>query len=256
MTTPFPRTSATPFRSGFTMPEILVVLLLFSIILLAAHKVFFSQARMVQQSVESVMVNDQFRKILFFMGKDVREANQILHPPLVRLKEVAGLTTKSGVVLHLLQQQINPGIKPSGSTTQVARTQEVLYRLEPIKADDDDDTAPAVAVPRFRLVRIERAKEAQANAVEQKMEVTDMVRDLVIYRTERKPMINQNVESPDGALLDPITPRNNGTGYAVVHIRTILERDRRRTATIDREVYGVSLATCFTMRGKGLFPNP
>jgi len=242
--------------SALTMPELLVVVLLFTIILFATYRVFFSQTRMVQQSIESVLVNDQFRKVLFYMGKDVREASLILHPPMVRPEEVVGLTTKTGVVLHLVRQEVDPSIKPSATGLPVARNQEIIYRLEPFLATNDDDSAPAQAEPRFRLVRLERVKEAQANTVEQRMEVTDMVRDLVIYRTLRKPMINQNIEGADGFILDPVTPRNNGTGYGVVHVRTILERDRRRTATIEREVYGVSLSTCFSMRGKAMWKNP
>ncbi len=243
------------FRSGLTLPEFLVVVLLFTIILFATYKVFFSQTRMVQQSVESVMVNDQFRKVLFYMGKDVREASLIQFPPMVRPEDVAGLTTKTGVVLQLIRQEIDPSIKPNATGMQIARTQEIVYKLEPIGATNDDDAGPPSSNPRFRLVRLERVKEAEANTVEQRMEVTDMVRDLVIYRTIRKPMINQTIDGEDGFVLDPVTPRNNGTGYGVVHIRTILERDRRRTATIEREVYGVSLATSFSMRGKALWKN-
>lgn len=238
-----------------TLPEFLVVMLLFTIILFGSYKVFYSQTRMVQQSVESVMVNDQFRKVLFYMGKDVREASMILHPPMVRLEEVAGLTTKTGVVLHLVKQEIDPGLKPGGDAPHVARTQEILYRLEP-HVPEGEDNASAQEFPRFRLFRIERLKETQANTVEQKMEVTDTVRDLVIYRTLRKPMTNQSIDGSDGTVLEPLPSRTNGTGYGVVHIRTILERDRRRTATIEREVYGVSLATSFAMRGRGLWKNP
>ena len=237
--------------SGFSFIEMLVVLLLFSIILYVSYMVFFSQAKAVQQSVDSIKVNDQFRKIQFYIGKDIREANMVDVPKPVPLDKAPKLTTTIGTILRILKQEIDPTIKPVAPSGNVLRKRLIEYQLEPRNPQAGESAEEG---PRYRLVRIERLQEKPGETVEQRTEITDAVRDLVIFRTIRKPMVASNIGDKGDKLLEALPSSLAGTGYNLLHLKVVLERER--TNRVQSEVYGIALTTSFAIRGKGVFPNP
>ncbi len=100
-------------KRGFSLAEAMVVFVLLAIILMAVYKIFFSQAKMVAQSMEYLKVNDHFRKIQAYLGNDIREATYIAYPNPVTLDEAANLTTPKAPcpVLRLVKQVVDPSAK-------------------------------------------------------------------------------------------------------------------------------------------------
>jgi len=245
------------YTPGFTLPEVLIVLGLISVILLVAYKVFFSQAKLVSQSVEFMRVNDDFRRILLYLGNDIREANFILKPAPIRAEDATNAQTPAGggEVLRLVKQEIDPTVKFSGSLPakwnasdtwdQVVRTREVFYTLERIKAKE----GPLKNIPRYKLIRTEYLQDANESGAREKqvLEITDTVREFTVFRTQRKPMKALNVSKIKERILAPMPSYEAGTGGDLVHLKITLER--KRTAETGT-VYDITLGTSFYKRGK------
>jgi len=240
----------------------MIVFLLVTVILWGVYKIFFSQAKMVAQSMEYMKVNDNFRRILAHLGNDIREATQILFPNPVKLEEAGTLTTPKAPckVLQLIKQEIDPSLKfeetmtssPLATDTfgQIIRVREIFYELEPYKNAEDEESS--TVVPRYRLVRLEYLKEKNKpnTILMQKNEIAETVRDFVLYRTVRKPMKALDIKDASERLLDPIPSYDAGTGNSVIHLKISLERMKAKGKG---DAYEISLTTSFYKRGKEVF---
>lgn len=250
-------------KYGFTLIEIFVVFGLLIFLLMAVYKIFFSQAKMVSVSMETMKVNDHFRRIQVFIGNDIREATWIAFPTPVRLDETPNLVTPKPpcVVLRVVKQEVDPFSKfsdpPSANPVatdtfgQVVRVREIMYELRPLKKDTPGSPPPPPG-SLMKLVRTELIKEKDSSRkpLEQELEITDTVRDFILFRTLRKPMQPQDIAKPDDVLLEPLASHNAGTGNDVVHLRVTLERKRDKTPG---DVYEISMTTSFYKRGKEVF---
>lgn len=246
-------------KMAFTIVEMLVVLTLMVFILIIAYKVFFSQARMVAQSMEFMKVNDHFRRIVAFLGNDIREATTIVSPRPVKGEEALNQQTPAagGEVLRIVKQEIDPSVKfstggPSSNWTatgtfeQVVRVRDIVYTLE------KNPNPLAKMVPRFKLIRTEYVEDKSEPGVKMKqsVEITDALREFTVFRTLRKPMKALNISSLKDRMLLPVASPEAGTGNDLVHFRITLERQRINE---QGEAYEISLNTSFYKRGKEVF---
>jgi prepilin-type N-terminal cleavage/methylation domain-containing protein len=236
-------------KNGFTLIETLIAISISTLILFFAYRIFFSQTRMVTQSIEYMQVNDGFRKVLSFMGDDIRESTTILKPVPVFNDKVIELATRPGVVMHLQSSELDPRIpfdSPFGG--QIALRRQVIYELEKI------ENSESPAVPRYRLIRTAIIEEKPGQKQTQRQVLVDSVRDLVIYRTVRKPFKPANISSIDDRLVLPQPLSISGTGNSLVHLKMVVERPRKDYET--GQVYNISMNTSFYKRGKEIFTNP
>ncbi len=236
-------------RRAFTFVEALIAVAISAVILLFAYRVFFSQTEMVSRSIEFLHVNEGFRKIITFMGDDIREATTILKPTPIFSDKVDGLVTKPGVILHLQSSELDPQIafnSPFGG--QVATRRQIVYELEKIP-DPESQT-----IPRFRLVRTATIEEKPGQKNSQRQILVDNIRDMIVYRTVRKPFKPANISSGKDLLLLPQPLNQSGTGNSLVHLKMVIERTRKETDT--GQVYNISMNTSFYKRGKEIFINP
>lgn len=234
-------------RTGMTIPEVLIVLLLMSVIIFVAYKVFFSQAKMVQQSVEFMQVNDSFRKITMFLGNDIRESTQIILPLPIKAEDAGKQVTVPGVVLQMLKQEMDPTLKPHATLGQIGLLREIIYELE------NNPNPMAKTIPRYRLIRTEIISDRTGEKQKQRHEIVDNIREFVVFRTIRKPMKPQNVDKIDDRILELIPAHETGHGNSLIHLRVTLERTRTKDAG---DVYQISMATSFYKRGKEVFLHP
>ena len=72
-------------KYGFTLVEVLIVVTLLALILYFVYQIFFSQTRVVTQTIDTLQANEGFRRVLAFVGDDVREATRIVKPTPVKL---------------------------------------------------------------------------------------------------------------------------------------------------------------------------
>ncbi len=234
---------------GFTLVEVLIAIVITTMILFFAYRVFFSQTRMVTQSIEFMQVNDGFRKILAFMGDDVRESTTILKPVPVMTDKVISLATKPGVVLHLQSSELDPQIpfdSPLGG--QISLRRQVVYELEKIQNPESQ------TIPRYRLIRTATVEEKPGQKTTQRQVLVDNVRDLVIYRTVRKPFKPSNISGKEDHLVLSQPLSVSGTGNNLIHLKMVIERARKDDEV--GQVYNIAMTTSFYKRGKEIFKNP
>ncbi len=235
--------------AGFTMVEVLIAIVITTMILFFAYRVFFSQTRMVTQSIEFMQVNEGFRKVLAFMGDDIRESTTILKPVPIFQDKASELKTTAGVILQLQSSELNPQIpfdSPLGGQVSVRRT--VTYELEKLPQEKPDSPL------RYRLVRNAVVEEKPGHGSKQKQILVDNVRDFIVYRTVRKPFKPSNVSGKGDRLVLPQPLSVSGTGNSLVHLKMVVERPRKGFETGD--VYSINMATSFYKRGKEIFKNP
>ncbi|MDN5278207.1 MAG: hypothetical protein PWR01_2172 [Clostridiales bacterium] len=236
-------------RNAFSLIELLIAISVTMLIVFFAYKIFFSQTEVVTKSIEFMQVNDSFRKVMTFMGDDIREATSIIKPVPVFTDKAESLTTQTGVVLKLQTSELDPTIpfdSPLGG--QVALRREITYELEKIPNPDSQ------TVPRFRLIRTSVIEEKPGQKVTQRQVLVDNIRDLIIYRTVRKPFKPSNINGPRDRIAVARPLYESGTGNSLVHLKMVLERDRKDTEL--GEVYNIDLHTSFYKRGKEIFKNP
>lgn len=235
--------------TGFTMVEVLIAVGISTMILFFAYRVFFSQTRMVTQSIEFMQVNEGFRKVLAFMGDDIRESTTVLKPVPVFVEKVPELTTRPGVVLQLQSSELNPQIpfdSPLGGQVSVRRL--VTYELE--KLPEESSHAGA----RYRLIRTAVVEEKPGQGSKQRQVLVDNVKDFIVYRTVRKPFKPANLSGKDDRLVLPQPLSVSGTGNSLVHLKMVVERPRKAFEL--GEVYSIDMTTSFYKRGKEIFKNP
>lgn len=231
------------------MVEVLIAVGISTMILFFAYRVFFSQTRMVTQSIEFMQVNEGFRKVLAFMGDDIRESTTILKPVPVFLEKVPELTTQPGVVLQLQSSELNPQIpfdSPLGGQVSVRRL--VTYELEKLPEENSQ------AGVRYRLIRTAVVEEKPGQGSKQRQVLVDNVKDFIVYRTVRKPFKPANVGGMDDRLVLSQPLSVSGTGNSLVHLKMVVERPRKAFEL--GEVYNINMTTSFYKRGKEIFKNP
>ncbi len=235
-------------KTGFTMVEMLIAVFVMTLIIYFAYRIFFSQAEVVTKSIEFMQVNDSFRKVMTFMGNDIREATSILEPVPVFGEKVAGLITQTGVILKVVSTELDPAIafdSPLGG--QVSARREIVYNLEKIPNPESK------SIPRFKLIRTATIEEKSGKKTVQRQEIVDNIRDLIVYRIVRKPFKPSNVSGAGDRIVLPRPIYESGTGNDLVHLNMVIERDRKDYEV--GQVYNINLNTCFYKRGKEIFVN-
>lgn len=243
------RARNTRTAGGFTFVEALIALAVSTMILLFAYRIFFSQTEVVTKSLEFLHVNEGFRKVVTFMGDDIREATTILQPVPIFASNIASLTTKPGVILQVQSSALDPQIpfnSPLGG--QISMKRLIVYELEKIEGPESQ------TIPRYRLVRTASIEEKPGQKNTQRQVLVDNVREMVVFRTARKPFKPANIGAAKDRLLLPVALSESGTGNSLVHVKMVLERTRKETET--GQVYNVSMNTSFYKRGKEIFTNP
>lgn len=234
-------------EAGLSLVELLIVLFLVSAILIFTYRIFFSQARVITQSIEFMQVNENFRRITTYLGKDIREANQIVNPFPIHVEENKNVVTLPGIVLRLFRFQIDPSLPHNSPQGQKEFIHEIIYELIP----DNNPLAPTI--PRFKLVRTEYVQEKPGERTVQRTELAENIRDFMLFRNIRKPPTARNLDSIDDRIVQHGPAHRNGLGNSLIHMRVTLERTRENEIG---EVYQIAMSSSFYKRGKEVFDNP
>lgn len=229
-----------------SLVEVLVVALIASAILFIAYKVFFTQARLVEDSMEYLKVNEHFRKITAHLNNDIREANRIVMPRPIPHEDSFIRPTRIGPVVHLFKQVLDPQIKPTAEGQEM-QTVEVIYELAEHPRQDKK-------APRFILTRHEITRKGKAIVSRTRSTLSDALAAFVAWSSVKKPPVPRSINGPGDTMLGHLPSYQNGTGPDLVHVTITVERLRR--SPVQQEVYDISLTTSICRRGKEVFPNP
>ena len=246
-------------KTGFTLVEILVVVTLLIFILVFAYQIFFSQTRAVTQTIDALQTNEGLRRVLSFVGDDVRESTRIVKPTPIMLEEVPSVVTTTGSIMILQSSEIDPRIKfdsPLGG--QISQITTIEYELEPMNSSKDnengsrDNSGPV----RFRLIRNATIEEKNGEKNRQRQVIADNIREFMVYRTVRQPFKANNVDSVNDKIIQEVPISEAGTGNSLIHLKMVIERNRKENERDKDKVYTVTMNTSFYKRGKEIFLHP
>lgn len=245
-------------KIGFTLVEILVVVTLLIFILVFAYQIFFSQTRAVTQTIDALQTNEGLRRVLSFVGDDVRESTRIVKPTPIMLEEVPSVVTTTGSIMILQSSEIDPRIKfdsPLGG--QISQITTIEYELEPMNSSKENNGSADNSGPvRFRLIRNATIEEKNGEKNRQRQVIADNIREFMIFRTVRQPFKANNVESENDKIIQEVPISEAGTGNSLIHLKMVIERNRKENERDKDKVYTVTMNTSFYKRGKEIFLHP
>ncbi|MBR4569639.1 MAG: hypothetical protein IKO19_03120 [Candidatus Riflebacteria bacterium] len=245
-------------KIGFTLVEILVVVTLLIFILVFAYQIFFSQTRAVTQTIDALQTNEGLRRVLSFVGDDVRESTRIVKPTPIMLEEVPSVVTTTGSIMILQSSEIDPRIKfdsPLGG--QISQITTIEYELEPMNSSKENNGSTDNSGPvRFRLIRNATIEEKNGEKNRQRQVIADNIREFMIFRTVRQPFKANNVESENDKIIQEVPISEAGTGNSLIHLKMVIERNRKENERDKDKVYTVTMNTSFYKRGKEIFLHP
>lgn len=248
-------------KSGFTLVELLIVITILVFILYFAYQIFFSQTRAVTQTIDVLQTNEGFRRVMSFMGDDIREATRIVKPTPIMPEEADSLKTTLGSILIVQSSEIDPKIAFDSSLGgQIAQITTIEYELEVMGTASNDGGAVEEAdkdMPlRYRLIRNACIEEKNGEKSRQRQVMADNIREFIVYRTVRKPFKPANVGSKNDRIIQHVPLSEAGTGNSLIHLKMIIERQRNSGEKTKDEVYTISMNTSFYKRGKEIFLHP
>lgn len=245
-------------RFAFTIVETVMVALIMCFILGFAYKIFFSQTRAVTQTIDALQTNEGFRRVLAFMGDDIREATRIVKPTPVTLDQVSSIETTTGSIMIVQSSEIDPKIpfdSPLGG--QISQISTIEYELEPMSKPSENGQPSSDDGPvRYRLVRNAHVEEKNGEQSRQRQVIADNIKELIIYRTVRKPFKAANIESSSDKLIEQIPLSEAGTGNSLIHVKMVIERHRNENEKDRKNIYTITMNTSFYKRGKEIFLHP
>ena len=246
-------------KPGFTLVEILVVVTLLIFILYFAYQIFFSQTRAVTQTIDALQTNEGLRRVLAFVGDDVRESTRIVKPTPIKLEEVSSVVTTTGSIMILQSSEIDPRIKfdsPLGG--QISQITTIEYELEPMNSskENEGDSSTNSGPVRFRLIRNATIEEKNGEKNRQRQVIADNIREFMVFRTVRLPFKPNNVEAVDDKIIQEIPISEAGTGNSLIHLKMVIERHRKENERNKDNIYTVTMNTSFYKRGKEIFLHP
>jgi type II secretory pathway pseudopilin PulG len=242
-------------KTGFTLVEILIVVALLIFILYFAYQIFFSQTRAVTQTIDALQTNEGLRRVLAFVGDDVRESTRIVKPTPIKLEDVPSVVTTTGSIMILQSSEVDPRIKfdsPLGG--QISQITTIEYELEPMNSSKEgaDNSGPA----RFRLIRNATIEEKNGEKNRQRQVIADNIKEFMVFRTVRQPFKPNNVDSMNDKIIQEVPISEAGTGNSLIHLKMVIERNRKENERNKDKVYTVTMNTSFYKRGKEIFLHP
>ena len=242
-------------KTGFTLVEILIVVTLLIFILYFAYQIFFSQTRAVTQTIDALQTNEGLRRVLAFVGDDVRESTRIVKPTPIKLEDVPSVVTTTGNIMILQSSEVDQRIKfdsPLGG--QISQITTIEYELEPMNSSKEgaDNSGPA----RFRLIRNATIEEKNGEKNRQRQVIADNIKEFMVFRTVRQPFKPNNVDSMNDKIIQEVPISEAGTGNSLIHLKMVIERNRKENERNKDKVYTVTMNTSFYKRGKEIFLHP
>lgn len=225
-------------KKAVTFIEVMIVIGLFNILMLAAYKLFFSEIKTIKTSLEHIGVNESARKFFTFFGNDVRNANWVDFPKMIKRDEVGKLKPiTEGKVCVLRRQVMNFEIKPPQADFLCEEV--ITYTLKK-NANGSSDL--------YRHVKSDLPGQPPRDFEKKLCE--DIV-EMIVFTTTKKPVILEKSLSV-GTLKKHIKYEpyeSNGTGPYLVHAYTAFTRKSGKPE-IDAKSAPVKITTCFAVRGK------
>lgn len=230
-------------KKAVTLVEVIFVIALFSILMIAAYRLFFAEVRTIKTALEHIGVNESARKFFAYLGNDIRNSNWVDYPKTVQRQVATKLKPISeGKVCVLRRQVLDLDIKPPQG--DFICEEIVTYTLK--KADDGTSDL-------YRHV-VSNLPHELPRDYEKK--ICDGIVDMMVFTTTRKPItISKSIGGTTLSSQMNYEPYElDGTGPYLVHVYASFARKGAKTK--DAESAPIKINTCFAIRGKfnGIHP--
>ncbi len=224
-------------RRAVTLVEVMIALGLFVLLMFAAYRLFFAEVKSIKTALEHIGVNESARRLFAHLGNDIRNSNWVDYPLQTNRQTVESLMAiNEGKVCVLRRQVFDFSARPPDPG--FIREEIIEYYLK--KADDGTSDL-------YRRVKTDLQDAAQK---EYERKVCDGVREMLVYTTNRKPVILSGAAAIlPGKNLYSFEPYDlDGTGPYLLHARVSLVRkgeDRE-----NKESTAFTVRSCFNIRGR------
>ena len=219
-------------KRGITLFEVMIATALFSLLMLAAYRLFFSEVRAIRIALEQVGVNESARRFFMNFGNDVRNANWVIYPEKTHRETVPSLISISeGTVCIIKRQKFDFEVKPPDPAFLLEETIE--YELR----EAGDGTSDL-----YRIVKSEFSGELRS--YEQK--ISDGIIEMQVHLTIRKPVRFTSFASnlPFKNLLNYEPYDLDGHGPYLLHVKASFASKGAS------EIVAHTMQTSFALRGK------
>lgn len=224
-------------RRAVTLVEVMIAMGLFVLLMFAAYRLFFAEVKSIKTALEHIGVNESARRLFANLGNDVRNSNWVDYPQQTNRQTVEALMpVNEGKVCVLRRQVFDFSVKPPDPA--FIREEIIEYYLK----QTDDGSSDL-----YRKVKTDLVNAVQG---EYERKVCDGVRDMLVYTTNRKPiMLSGAAAILPGKDLYSFEPYElDGTGPYLLHARVSLVRkgeDREGSDSI-----AFTVRSCFNVRGR------
>lgn len=233
-------------KSAITLIEVVIAAGLFSLLMLAAYRLFFAEIRSISTALSHIGVNENARRFFAHFGNDIRNANWVEYPDKLTREVVDVLMPiDEGKVCVLKRQVFDFKIKPPD--TAFLKTEKTTYFLK--KANDGTSDL-------FKKVEsnIPNMGGGVSNREFEK-KICGGIKSLLLYISNRKPVTITKFSGlkPFKSLIAYEPYSLNGRGPYLVHVKAVFIRKGRK----GKEERGAhQLETCFSVRGRlnGIHP--
>ncbi len=224
-------------RRAVTLVEVMIATGLFVLLMLAAYRLFFAEVKSIKTALEHIGVNESARRLFSHLGNDIRNSNWVDYPQQTNRQTVEALmAVNEGKVCVLRRQIFDFSVKPPDPA--FIREEIIEYYLKKV----EDGTSDL-----YRKVKTDLPGAAQG---EYERKVCDGVREILIYTTNRKPVVLSGAATIlPGKDLYTFEPYDlDGTGPYLLHARVSLVRkgDDREGS----EATAMTVRSCFNVRGR------
>lgn len=233
-------------RSAITLIEVVIAGALFTLLMLAAYRLFFAEIRSIRTALSHIGVNENARRFFAHLGNDIRNANWVEYPDKLTREVVDVLMPIDvGKVCVLKRQIFDFKIKPPD--TAFLKTEKITYFLK--KTEDGTSDLFKKVESNFPSMSSGGSKK------DFEKRICGGIKNLLLYTSNRKPVTVTKFAGlkPFKSLIAYEPYSLNGRGPYLVHIKATFIRKGRK----GKEERGAhQLETCFCVRGRlnGIHP--
>lgn len=221
-------------NKAITLFEVVIATALFTLLMLAAYRLFFAEVRAIRSALEHVGVNESARRFFANFGNDIRNSNWVDYPIQTHRETVPALMAISEGKLCVLRRQVfDFSVKPPDPA--FLKEETIEYHLRPA----DDGTSDL-----YRIV----SSDISGKLIKYERMICDGIRDMLVHTTIRKPAIMTTFAPglPFKNLIRHEPYELDGHGPYLVHVRASFVR---KGAT-DKTKIAHSMRTSFALRGR------
>lgn len=238
-------------RKGFSLPEIMVSVLIFASFMMVMNQVFFGSRKAFIKTMDAQTLNEVAQRIVAHLKNDIQSSNYVVQPSL------DGDTSETLILMRQIPDFTADPATATGADGSTVKTASVAYKTRIIKysvEQDEDDETETFKVLRRQEILVEPGSDTDEvivgrfNSTDASNSSPGRIEKMWFYRAS----YHSASEHPTTGKSIPIPPEphENGCGPSVVNVKLFL-----RNPTLESGPdggYSVDLDFALQVRGGAL----